>query len=605
MRVFGRKESLILTMAVLLACADLALESDRIPTSLEISPRGGFFTEGETVKLRVVVRDQNDEEMPVPSWAPKWKITDTTIVQVARDGTMSTVGGGEVVVGVEVAGKAAATRFRVNPNQVDLTAPVIYLNQAAQNRRGSVPLIPGRPALVRVFVVGDQTSYYRPSVRVTLFQDDSEVFREVIPAQTDSTSKRVMEAGLKDSYNVVIPGHLIQPGAGIVVELDPEGVVPLGPGAQTRYPAAGSMPLDLVEPPLLRQIMVPTIAAANSGNAALDWADGLHPGSAQVRMARTILSVGTLEVEVRETYRTGNDLRTFDGWSQYINEVRALYLAEGQRGYYYGVVGVSGGSAIGGLGFIGFPVSVGLPYGYIYAHELGHNMNLLHAPCGGAAGFDRFYPHSNGSIGIWGYDVAGERLLDPDVYNDLMGYCGNRWVSDYHFEKALAHRLDGDGGVILDGDSDASSVPAKGDVLVVWGRILDGRVTLDPAFVLSGPAALPDEGGPYRVEGIGLDEQTEFSVSFSPTPLEYGGGGFVFLVPWESDWAETLDRMVLTGPEAIDTVTRGSSPPMAVVTDPSSGQIRAIIRDWDGGPLPGEGVSNVTITRGIPTGERR
>ena len=302
---------------------------------------------------------------------------------------------------MELGGLAAATRFRVNPNQVDLTAPVIYLNQAAQNRRGDVPLIPGRSALLRVFVVGDQTSYYQPSVRVTLFRDDSEVFRELIPAQTDSTSKRVLEAGLKDSYNVVIPGHLMHPGTGMVVELDPEGVVPLGPGAQTRYPAAGSMPIELVEPPLLRQIMVPTIAAANSSNAALNWTDGLHSGSAQMRMAATTLSVGALEVEVRELYRTGNDLRTFEGWSEYINEVRALYLAEGRRGYYYGVVGVSGGSAIGGLGFIGFPVSVGLPYAYIYAHELGHNMNLLHAPCGGAGGFDRFYPHSNGSIGIW------------------------------------------------------------------------------------------------------------------------------------------------------------------------------------------------------------
>lgn len=63
--------------------------------------------------------------------------------------------------------------------------------------------------------------------------------------------------------------------------------------------------------------------------------------------------------------------------------------------------------------------------------------------------------------------------------------------------------------------------------------------------------------------------------------------------------------MVLTGPEGTDTVTRTGSPPIAVVTDPANGNIRAIIRDWDGGALPGEGVSRVTITRGIPTGERR
>ena len=63
--------------------------------------------------------------------------------------------------------------------------------------------------------------------------------------------------------------------------------------------------------------------------------------------------------------------------------------------------------------------------------------------------------------------------------------------------------------------------------------------------------------------------------------------------------------MVLTGPEGTDTVTRTGSPPVAVVTDRSTGIIQAIIRDWDGGPLPGESVSEVSITRGIPTGGGR
>ena len=126
-------------------------------------------------------------------------------------------------------------------------------------------------------------------------------------------------------------------------------------------------------------------------------------------------------------------------------------------------------------------------------------------------------------------------------------------------------------------------------MLVVWGTVGDGRLTLDPAFVVTGPPALPETEGPYRVEGVDRDGRNRFSLSFSPTPLEFGGGGFVFLVPYEPGWAEALDRMVLTGPEGIDVVTRNGSPPLAVVTDPSSGQIRAIVRNWDGGPLPGEG----------------
>ena len=49
--MLARKKSLILTVGVFLACADLALEADRIPTSIDISPRGGFYQEGESVKL--------------------------------------------------------------------------------------------------------------------------------------------------------------------------------------------------------------------------------------------------------------------------------------------------------------------------------------------------------------------------------------------------------------------------------------------------------------------------------------------------------------------------------------------------------------------------
>ncbi len=601
--MLARKKSLILTVGVFLACADLALEADRIPTLIDISPRGGFYQEGESVKLNVEVRDQNDELMPVPSWAPKWKISDPTIAEVSRNGTMTAVGGGEVVVGVEVAGLATATRFRMNPSQVQLSAGAIYLNQAAQNKRGTVTLIPGRPAFVRVFVVGDQTSYYHPSVRVRLFHEDAEVFHEVFPPMGDSTSRNVVESNLEDSHNGLVPGHLIQPGVSMVVELDPEGVVPLAPGSQTRYPVEGTMELDVVEPPTFRQIFVPTIASLTPDLGVHNWTDGLNPNSPRVHMARTLMPVGSMEVEVHEDYNTGANLATAGGWSEWINETRVLYEQEGRRGYYYGVARING-PAYGGLGFIGFPVSVGLAVPNIYAHELGHNLNLLHAPCGGAGGADLGYPYVGGSIGIWGFNFAKHRLVDPDVFNDVMGYCSRRWISDYHFSRAMAHRLDGDGGVVLDAEPPAGS-DTGGEMLVVWGLVRDGQVRLDPAFVVNGPPALPEADGPYRAEGIGVDGQTEFSFSFSPTPLEFGGGGFVFLVPYRPEWAETLDRMVLTGPEGTDTVTRSGSPPMAVVTDPVTGNIQAIIRDWDGGPLPGEGVANVTITRGIPTGERR
>jgi len=139
----------------------------------------------------------------------------------------------------------------------------------------------------------------------------------------------------------------------------------------------------------------------------------------------------------------------------------------------------------------------------------------------------------------------------------------------------------------------------------VWGLVREGELTLDPAFVLEGPVELPERDGPYRVEGLGAGGETAFSLSFSSTPLAHGGGGFVFFVPYDPRWADDLDRMVLTGPEGEYAMSRDGEPAIAVLTDPATGLIRAIVRDWDGGPLPGEETADVTITRGIPAGGLR
>ena len=591
-----------LAALLLVGCADLALEHDRIPTDIEILPRGGLIAEDEPLQLEIVVRDQNGEEMQVPSWAPvEWGVTEESVVELDGNGLLNPLQGGETAVHVSLAELVDVVRFRINPSQVVLSAPVIYLNQAAQNLDGSVSLLPGRPALLRVFMIGDQTSYYGPAARVTLFEEDTEVFSQLMAPTSERTPSEVIESEMDGSLNAIIPGSLIRPGVSMVVELDPEGLVPLGPGSQTRYPAEGSMELNLEEPPLLRQIIVPTISELSPNESVYNWTDGLTPESRQVYRARTLMPIASMELEVRETYRTGANLSTQEGWSQWINETRALYQQEGRRGYYYGVVAVSS-PAYGGLGFVGLPVSVGLAYDDIYAHELGHNLNLLHAPCGTSG--DVNYPYPGGNIGIWGFDVEQEVLKDRNALKDIMSYCDPAWISDYHFTKATLHRLDGDGGVRLDGGSAASGGRARGEMLVVWGSVRDGEVKLDPAFVLEGPPALAETGGAYRVEGVDRDGRPEFSFSFTPAPLEFGGGGFVFFVPWEADWADSLDRIVLTGPEGEDTLTRSGAPAMAVVTDPSTGRIQAIVRNWDGGLLPGEGTASVTITRGIPGGLR-
>ena len=391
---FAGSETLLKTVlagvVLLCGCADLALETDRIPTEMTLSPDSGLLTVGARTKLVFVVKDQDGEVMDVPSWAPPvWEVSDESVAEVSRDGTLMGMKGGRVDITARLAELSTKARFRMNPDQLRLTAPVIYLTQAAQNRNATVRLIAGRPAFLRVFVVGDQVNWLEPpAVQVTLLQDNKVVFEWHLPPETSRIPAGVDESSLNASFDVEVPGSLIQPGVRMVVELDPEGVVPLAPGSRIRYPEEGSIELSVVEPPLFRQIFVPTIATQSPDESVYEWTEGLNPESPQLRMARTILPVGAMEVEVRETYRTDSDLSTGNGWSEWIRAMAVLFEQEGRRGYYYGVARISQ-PPYGGLGYVGYPVSVGLPVPSIYAHELGHNLNLSHAPCGNVGGGPR------------------------------------------------------------------------------------------------------------------------------------------------------------------------------------------------------------------------
>ena len=300
--------------AILLACADVATEADRIPTVLVVSPPdSGRFTVGKPTKLELVVKDQHGETLPVPSWVPPptWEATPSSVADVSEDGTVTGKEVGWVGVTARLAGLKTNLTYCMNPDRIVLTAPMIYLNQATQNRDGSVSLIAGRPALLRVFAVADKVNCLDSSIRVTLTRDNDVVFEQLVPTAAGRIPTSVDESELTGSYNVEIPGSAIQSGVEMVVELDPEGVASLAPESQTRYPTEGAMALDVVELPVYRIILVPTISRPAPDSAVLDWVDGVNPESEQMRLGRTILPVGDMEVEVHETYTTSLNLRDF------------------------------------------------------------------------------------------------------------------------------------------------------------------------------------------------------------------------------------------------------------------------------------------------------
>ena len=142
----------------------------------------------------------------------------------------------------------------------------------------------------------------------------------------------------------------------------------------------------------------------------------------------------------------------------------------------------------------------------------------------------------------------------------------------------------------------------KGQMLVLWGGVLNGQLRIEPVHPMFTSAKLPEETGPYRLDGLGPGGDVEFSLSFTPGEDVYGNKYFFFTIPIEDDWENSLERITLTGPEGEVTVDSGDRRSITVVTDPATGRIRAILRDWDR-PLPavlGEtGGLEVETTRGI------
>ncbi len=601
------------TVAALMACSDLAPKPAQELGSFEILPKNALAKQGDTFEFSIKVYDKDGEEMPAPpAWAPaRWFPDDPSAVFVHPDGTADLLKGGDVNILARLADLEGSVRLRINPSQVRLSAAAVYLNQVAQNRAATVPLVSGRPALLRVFATGDQKSYYSPKVRAVFYMEDEEVFRaDMAAADGGYTPDDIVEEGMQLSYNTDVPARVVRPGLEVVVELDVDGVVPPKSGTQLRFPAEGRHAFDVREMPVLNQIMVPTLMASRPDDERVfDWTNGLTTEEARMKFTRQTLPIGDMNLRVREPYVFTGDITTASGYEAWLDEMSVLHVVEGRQGYYYGVAALFSGVVYGGLGWVGNPASVGS--NGAYTHELGHNLNLRHAPCGGAGGPDPDYPYSNGSIGIWGWDTETEELRDPRTYRDLMGYCSQAvdWISDYHFTRSMTFRLDVEQSR-LESAFCWESIRGRNPVLnehcpsqstlLLWGRTGPDALHLEPAFAMETRPALPTTGGLYRLAGFGDDGAPVFSFDFSPKTDEFGGSGFVFAVPYDPERDGALERVVLSGPEGAYTLGASSATPMAMVTNRETGLIRSFLRDWRGNmPAAVSGDFDVVVSEGL------
>ncbi len=480
-------------------------------------------------------------------------------------------------------------------------APMAYLTQAIQSRKFPVPLVVEEKALLRVFVTAEKdTDEGIPDVRARFYVDGEETHVEEIPGKSTPIPTKVDEGDLDKSANVEISATLIEPGLEMVIEVDPEGTLDEDLGVPKRIPETGRIVIDVRSPPVLDLTVIPFVWTSTHDSSIVDLvaelADDPH-GHELLWETNTWLPVGDLEVTAHDPVLSSSN-NAFD----LLDETGVIRTMEDGTGFYKGTMSrpVTGA---GGVAYRPGWTSFSQPYGYIFAHELGHNLSLHHAPCGGAGFPDPEFPDPNGKIGSWGYDFRdGGKLVGPSQA-DLMSYCQPRWLGEYHFTKALAYF-----------EEVAEQPPPKPRTrsLLLWGGVgADSVPFLKPAFVVDAPPTPARPGGGYQLTGRSGDGAELFSLSFAMPVVADGDGGssFVFAIPVQSEWEHRLATITLTGPGGSATLDADTDQPVVILRDPRSGQVRAILQDVpelameqaDVGAALGAGPGlEVLFSRGIP-----
>jgi hypothetical protein len=526
---------------------------------------------------------------------------------------------------------------------LNLTIDGVTLTQVVQTYSGTVPLIAGRDAFIRVFARANQQNTSTAQVRVRFYVGEA-LLHTMNLTNSATVPLTADQSALTSSWNGIVLGQFIQPGLKILAEVDPANTVVEASETDNAFPANGTpAAITVKDVPPLRITFVPVIQRFDKaliGNVTDANKDQF------LIDARRLLPLRDIDAQVHAPYTTADsiEITSNDGnqeWLRILNELNALRIAESSSRNYFGVVKVSYNAGVAGYGYVPGRAAVGwdyLPSGRnVAAHELGHNFSRFHAPCGGVGGPDPNYPYAGGTIGVYGYDFTSGTVRLP-ASADLMGYCNSPWISDYNFVGAMDWREINPAPDVSSASlglvQDASPRPS----LLVWGRVERGELVLEPAFSLVTRPSVPREPGPYRVEGIARNGRTLFSYSFAgerPADAEDATARhFAFAIPMDEATQGELASIRLTGGGARSATMQAGVAPggvaaavnavdatigasgsvnvrwgagaarMALIRDRATGQVLSFARGGSASVRARSGDIEVTVSDGVRSASR-
>lgn len=367
---------------------------------------------------------------------------------------------------------------QVAPTAEDITIESIEINQGVailldderSPRRSRAPVLPDRPALVRVTLA---TATPKPTtpVAVTIRVSTAGAPDVVLTAPPHSVAAKKApsssflppdESNGGTAFDIPLAADLLRPRTTVSVRVDD----PKEQNNPSAPPLAESFktPLRVVEhAPTLKVVVVPIHYTAQGRDvltllddaAMQSYRDGLYKmyPVASVELTKHAPLDWPLPIDP-----------SGKGWDAVVHALINMHRDEAVTDDVYftaifdpGVPeevfckdGCVGGLAVNPFDFFGNEVDrrVSMILNYsservqaAFPQELAHSMGRGHAPCGGAAGVDPKYPYDDGTIGHWGYDVVTGGLVDETTY-DFMSYCSPVWVSDYTYKGIFTRMLE-------------------------------------------------------------------------------------------------------------------------------------------------------------------
>ncbi len=420
----------------------------------------------------------------------------------------------------------------------DLYGTDMTFLQVIQTPSNSVPLIVGKPTLVRVGVglaeggeaiegVTGNLHVYRGGVELA----GSPLSAENAPITAQLNPLRNRDDAL---LHFRLPSEWLTGTLQFAVEIDPDNTIAEDLELNNRFPLVGFQEATFVETMPLEVTIVPINTT---------FIDSFNFGIAPYVMTVSDEQIAKTMERVEQTFPTNEVIITvheplfYDGPDvipqvfgiahpngiDVLESVRAIQEAElpnpAPNQLYYGIIAdateVLPGFAplSGGIAYKPGHTGIGVVAPWTTTHEMGHNLDLWHIGCPGGAEPFEDYEFADGRIGYQGWDSTNNTIV-PATHKAMMSYCGPTWMSVHTYMTVFEQ-------LVIRPDAPLPRETGRAvaqDILFVSGEVsADGTTgSLTSAFALlqfSEPTS-QDEIGRFRVAVIDANGNEVQTVSF-------------------------------------------------------------------------------------------